>query len=241
MKIDVALLPGELESMSLHGSVVVVVDVLRASTTMITALKNGVREIVPFAAPEQAVSESEKEPRGSYLLCGERGGKKLPGFDLGNSPFEYKREIVSDKRLFFTTTNGTQLFRLAERSVHNVVCGFINIDAVAEKLIQWERDVIIACAGNNLRLSLEDCLCAGMLISRTEELSNSMQSDDSDSVSMVMSVYGNYRHDILSAIKAGYHGRYLKSIGFEKDIDFAANLNNVDAVPVMMSGKLVLA
>ncbi|MCD6118080.1 2-phosphosulfolactate phosphatase [bacterium] len=241
MKIDVALVPAELESIRLRNSAVVVVDVLRASTTMVTALNNGAGEIIPFAEPEQAVSESSKMQRSSYLLCGERRGEKLPGFDLGNSPFEYKREIVSDKMLFFTTTNGTQLFRFAESAANVAVCSFLNMDAVAEQLLLWGNDAVVACAGNNSRFSLEDCLCAGMLINKVAGLSDRMELADSDSLSAAGYIYNNYRDDILSALKTGFHGRYLKSIGFEKDIAFASNLNTVNTVPVMMSGKLVLS
>ncbi len=167
MKIDVLFKPGDINERALKGKVVVVFDVLRATSTIVTALANGCRGVIPAEeiAEAEEIARSLKEPAENILLGGERGGERVPDFPHGNSPLGYTPEAVTGKVLVLTTTNGTRAIRRAGRDASVLFTGsLLNARAVARELRRLQVDVALVCAGANGHFSLEDALAAGVVI-----------------------------------------------------------------------------
>ena len=160
MRVNVLLSPLNADELFFSEKTTVVIDVLRASSSVITALNNGAREVIPVETMEFAMKISG----GQNLLAGERNAMKIEGFDLGNSPLEFTEETVKGKSVILYTSNGSKAFVRAKFSEHLYVCSFMNIEAVANKLLEDEKDFIVLCAGSNGMFSLEDTVCAGKLI-----------------------------------------------------------------------------
>ena len=163
MRLDVALLPELADRGALSRSSVLVVDVLRASTTMIVALGNGCAGIVPVSDPDEAHHRARAIGVGA-LVAGERKGLMVDGFDLGNSPLEMTRERVGGKTLVFTTSNGTKALLAAKAAAAVGIAGLVNLSAAAAWAHGHGRDVTVICSGDQGRKSLEDEVCAGLLI-----------------------------------------------------------------------------
>ncbi|MGB9562102.1 MAG: 2-phosphosulfolactate phosphatase, partial [bacterium] len=164
MKISVYFLPLEIKESELKGKVAIVIDVLRASTTLIVAISNGAKQIIPVSSIEKAYELKQVLAEIRPLLAGERNGKKLPNFDLGNSPFEYKPEIVSGKTIIYASTNGSPTITLVGKLADaTYIAGFVNLPSVAKLIEELRKDVVIVCAGKANSFSLEDSICAGML------------------------------------------------------------------------------
>lgn len=165
MRAEVYFAAAEVEPQFLSETAAVVIDVLRATTTMVSAFAHGARSIFPTASAEEAVRLAASLGREDTLLCGERKGVQIEGFDLGNSPGEFTAEVVMGKRLAMTTTNGTVAFSRAHEAERVLACAFTNLGAVAEA-VRGEELLAIVCAGRQGRFSLEDAVCAGHLLLR---------------------------------------------------------------------------
>lgn len=162
MKLDVVFTPGELGA-SVGQRTVVVIDVLRATSTILEALVNGARDVLPVESVEQAVRKAQELGREQVILCGERDVERVEGFDLGNSPLEYVPERVRGKTLVLTTTNGTRAILLGAGGTDCLIASFLNATATAERVVRSATDVLILCAGREGRFSLEDAVCAGVI------------------------------------------------------------------------------
>ena len=162
MNIDVAVTPAALTAPTLAGATVLVIDVLRASTSIITALVNGCAGVVPVAEPDEARRRAAAEP--GSLVAGERRGDPLEGFDLGNSPLEFTRERVGGRTVFLTTSNGTGALLAVRAAAAIGVAAFVNAGAAAAWALAADRSLVIACAGDVGRRSLEDEVCAGLIV-----------------------------------------------------------------------------
>lgn len=176
MKIGVFLTPGEVTSGDVLGRVVAVIDVLRASTTIATALANGARSIVPVESTDVAIMRSKNFERSQVVLAGEIKMQPIPGFDIGNSPREFSSEAVSDRTILLTTTNGTKalLNLMGARDV--VVGAYVNLTAAATMLktaARADTDISIVCAGDEGHFSLEDAACAGRYVRSISQRSRS--------------------------------------------------------------------
>jgi 2-phosphosulfolactate phosphatase len=239
--LTVHLLPALFEPSDLCGGVAVVTDVLRATTTVAYAVKNGARGIISCESIEEAVAYREESADGiSVLLGGERGGEPIPGFDLGNSPSEWSREAVADREIAVTTTNGTRAL-LRSASADRIVTGaFANLQAVCDLLCADSRPIHIVCAGTVGKVSTEDSLFAGALVERL--LADSSAADDSeensftlcDAARLVLShwkIAADSPDGQFEAMKTGSGGRNLMRLGLEADIRTAATLDQVDLVP----------
>jgi 2-phosphosulfolactate phosphatase len=227
MKIDLHFTPTLVDELSLRDRTVVVVDVLRASSTIVTALSNGAREVIPTATVESAMKIAGSLGADQALLGGERHGKMIPGFDLGNSPYEYAQGKVRGKSIVFSTTNGSQAMVKARYAAELAICGFINMAAVASFLREGSKDFTILCSGRSGGFSLEDTVCGGMLIARVSE---DEEAQLTDGALAAMSLYRTFGRGLLKMMRASEHGRYLEEIGLGNDIKYCAS---VDAVPVL--------
>ncbi len=198
MKLDVLFSPVQVDELFFTGKTTVVIDVLRASTTIITALTNGAKEVVPVGTVEFAVKISGGIFGGQTLLGGERNTKKIEGFALGNSPSEYTKEIVSGKSIVFYSTNGSRAIVKAKYSANLFVCSFNNLNALVKHLKKLNEDVIILCSGNNNLFNLEDSICAGMLINELVSLNKKVELTDSSisAMSLFKSIWKKHFQDV---------------------------------------------
>jgi len=241
---DVALVPTELEAMPLERfGAVAVIDVLRATTTMVTALENGARGIVPVATPAEAFAWRAAGP--AVLLGGERGAQRIHGFDLGNSPLEYTRERVAGRLVVLTTTNGTLAFRRAlvpsetDAGAPVIIAACLrNAGAAARHLREAaaarERGVLLVCAGTNGWFSAEDAYCAAVVLQALEELGPVDYGDGARAAAR----FGALGKDPLEELRATRHGRRLLELGFHEDMAYCAQVGVSKMVPRLTGGVL---
>ncbi|MDI6739239.1 MAG: 2-phosphosulfolactate phosphatase [Candidatus Edwardsbacteria bacterium] len=237
MQCDVVLVPAELAENALAGRAVAVIDVLRASTSIVAALDAGARDVVPTASVEEATKLAETLGREHIVLCGERDGMKINGFDLGNSPLEFTEAAVKNKTLVMATTNGTASLSRAKPSALVCAACINNASAAAQTLVAAGQDITLVCSGKLGRFALEDAAGAGMIVSHIAELCPNVILTDSAAVSLIL--YQKYKKNLVRALKAGEHGQYLKSLGFAADLEYAARESVTATVPVLKDGRIV--
>lgn len=236
MKIDVLFSPIQTDELFFTGKTTVVIDVLRASSTIITALSNGAKEVVPVGTVEFAVKVSGGIFGGQTLLGGERNTKKIEGFALGNSPSEYTKEIVEGKIIVFYSTNGSQAIVKAKYSGNLFICSFNNMNAISNHLKKMNNDVLIICAGNNHFLSLEDSVCAGMLVNELHSEKNKTVLTDSSKTAMTL--FKSFGKNIDKLLPETDHGQLLKVNGFESDLKACAKLDSTKVIPYYSGNTL---
>ena len=233
--LETLFIPEEIKNIELAGKLVVIIDVLRASTTIITALANGCRGFVPILSPDQAKEKAKQFEKERVLLGGEREGTKIEGFDLGNSPREYKREAVKDKIIIFSTTNGVKTLEMVKGAYRIIIGSFLNLQAICNYCANYKGDISIICAGKEGKFSLEDAACAGMLIdSFKNAFSGTCQ--ESDANLTVRLLYKKFGNNILEILRKSQHGRYLESIGLGEDLKFCTQLDLFHIVPIFRDG-----
>ncbi len=233
MKVRTYFSPAEVDSAPMAGSTAVVIDVIRATSTIVDALANGARAIYPTISTEDAIRLANSLGREDTLLCGERKGLKVEGFDLGNSPGEFTREKVEGKRLVMSTTNGTRAFLAAEGAERVVAASFLNLSAVARSVAGAEKLVLI-CAGKEDRFSLDDALCAGLIIRALVEEGiqpeGSVLLDDASGAALALA--RSYGPDV-SVLRETAAGAALVEIGLEADLSRCAELDRHELIPEM--------
>lgn len=244
MIIDAFLTPTNSESEDQFGdSIVLMIDVLRASTTVAAALSNGARELIVFESLEKAVRLYNTLSKGGAVLGGERGGVKPSGFDAGNSPFDYTGELVKDKTVILTTTNGTIVFQNAKHAKVRIIAGFVNINAVLDyvrNLLTKENPpstIKILAAGNKGKLSYEDTICAGAYIHHLSTADDTL----TDSAAIARDLYIQHSDDMFNFLKKSEHSKKLTELGFSKDIDLAFNVDAFPVVPVITGNSVKIA
>ena len=232
--LEVCLTPGLLPLYPITGKVVVVIDVLRATTTMCVAIDQGADKVIPVETIEECLSFKGKE---GYILAGERNGRKVEGFHFGNSPFEFMNGVVKGKTLVLTTTNGTRAIKMAEHSHQVVIGGFLNFSALSKWLISEGRDTLLLCSGWRDKFNLEDTVFAGALIHHIKEFFLV----DSDSAFAAEKLYLNSRRNMFHFMKQSSHYRRLAHLGVINDIKYCLRPDLTDVVPVLKNGELVRA
>jgi len=228
-------IPADTESINLRDSIAVVIDVLRATSTIINALRHGCKGVIPVAEIEQALLLRKQKRDLAPLLCGERKGKRIDGFDLGNSPAEYKSEVVKDKLLILTTTNGTRAMAAARDAKVVYVLSLLNLKTTVNKVACLDKDINIICAGTNGRPSLEDNVCAGLFI--TELLKSDKFLPDKN-CSEIIAMANEYSGNLLKMLQTSRHGQYLEEIGFGSDLEFCSRLNSINTCAVLEEGLI---
>ncbi|HHV61776.1 MAG TPA: 2-phosphosulfolactate phosphatase [Firmicutes bacterium] len=237
MRVDVIFLPQELETRSLDQAVAVIIDVLRASSTIATALANGCEELIPTQTVEEAVEMARSYGRGDFLLGGERKGNKIEGFDLGNSPAEYVPDRVKGKKIIFTTTNGTAVIKAAKGASAILIGSFLNLEAITQYALGLGRDIVFVCAGDGRRFALEDAVCAGMMCDYVCRVGDNVV--ESDSCIAARKIYDGFNGRISDALAMSEHGRYLEHIGLGADLGLCGQTNVLDVIPCMSEGHIV--
>jgi len=232
-------IPEEIKNTELAGKLVVVIDVLRASSTIVTALAYGCRGLVPILSPKQAKEKTQQFRKEEVLLGGEREGRKIKGFDLGNSPREYQKEIVEDRIIIFSTTNGVKTLEIVRGAFRIIIASFLNLQETFNYCSKFQGDILLACAGEEGYFSLEDTVCAGMLINSLRDIySDTCQEVDANLTAQVL--YKNFGNNILEMLRKSQHGRYLESIGLRKDLEFCSQLDIFNIVPIFRDGLISL-
>lgn len=241
MKINVLLSHLNYDELYFTSKTIVVIDVLRASSTIVTALNNGAKEVIPVTSVEFAVKISGGLFGGQTLLGGERNTKKVEGFSLGNSPLEYSSEVVKGKSVIIYTTNGSRAIVKAKFSEKLFVCSYLNLSAIAQHLIELNNDFEILCSGRSNSISLEDTVCAGKLISEIEKINANVELSDSSKAALALNK--TFGEDILKMLSETEHGKLLLKNGFDDDIKYCSKLNLINAIPNFSNSvlKLLLA
>ena len=208
---------------------------VRATTSIVEALANGVRAVFPTASTEEAVKLATSLGREDTLLCGERKGVKIEGFDLGNSPGDYTREVLEGNRLVMTTTNGTPALRAADEAARVLACAFTNLTAVAKAVAQDDH-VVIQCAGQERRFSFDDAVCAGHLLLKVRELvGDDVELNDPGRAACALAESVAVSAEFLRSTAAGAS---IESIGLGEDLIICAEVDRHDVVPELQDGSL---
>ena len=229
--IDVCLTPELLSQHELSRQTVVIVDILRATSTMVTAFANGVERIRPVAYAETCRAWREQ----GYLVAGERDGRKIADFDLGNSPLEYSAGKMRGRSLAMTTTNGTLAIEKSKGAHQLIVGSFLNLNAIVSFLIAQDTSVLVVCAGWKGHVNLEDTLFAGAL---TNGLREHLRVG-SDAALMAEVAYHAAQPDLLNFLSRSSHVRRLQQLGNQKDVEFCLGDSIYGVIPVLQGECLI--
>jgi 2-phosphosulfolactate phosphatase len=238
MEITLAATWAEASHMDLGGKDAAVIDVLRASSTIIAALESGAERIIPVATVEEGFAQVGGRDRGDIILGGERNAVRIEGYDLGNSPLEYTPESVGGRTVVLTTTNGTQAIAQARDAESIVIASLMNAAAVVSWLASRGNDVAIVCSGTEGRVSLDDLFCAGLIATRLLEPGTVTALDDS---ARMATEWFAGASTMGFGVHSCYHGRRLVDRGFGDDVDFCARVDVSEVVPVWDGASLVAA
>ncbi|MDB0025558.1 2-phosphosulfolactate phosphatase [Flavobacteriales bacterium] len=232
-RIEVCFSPGEYHLYQENFDLVVVLDVLRATSAICTAIEHGVKEIIPVATVEEA---RELQAKG-YIAAAERGGQIVEGFDLGNSPYSYMDPQLKGKSVVLTTTNGTKAIDMA-RSKETVVVGALNnLNALCDWLIEQERDILVLGSGWKDKFNLEDTICGGAIADQC--LASGKFYADEDSTVAAKFIFRSSRDNMFAFLKASSHRRRLRALNLNEDVKYCLTPNNCTAIPVLKNGSLV--
>ena len=229
--IDVCYSPELLHLYNLEGKAVVAVDILRATSTMVTAFAHGATDIFPVMELEKCRAFAEQ----GCLTAAERNGIKAEDFDLGNSPFSYMNGVVQDRSVAITTTNGTRAIRMSEAAEEVVIGSFLNLQSVADHLTELQLDVVVVCAGWKGKFNLEDTLFAGAL-------AECLQQDftfENDATLAALHLYQAGKSDLFAFLKESSHVRRLQNLNIHEDIRYCLQQNIYDVLPVWRHDRLV--
>ncbi|MGL5574087.1 MAG: 2-phosphosulfolactate phosphatase family protein [Sarcina sp.] len=233
MKIDVVISANYINQDLLKGKSVVVIDMLRATSVITTALANGAKEVIPTLTVEEAF-DIKKSLEEDVILAGERQAKKVDGFDLSNSPLEFTPEVVNEKTVVLSTTNGTRALTLSSTGDKVFVASVLNAKATSKKLLEVGKDIVFINAGTNGNFSTDDFICGGYIIS---ELCKETSCDLTDIAKISKEIYET-NSNIREYVKNATHYRVLKALELEADIDYCCKKDMFDIVPEFIDGKL---
>ncbi len=230
------LSPKLLDLHDISNSIVVIIDVFRATSTIATALYNGASRVIPVAEVDKCI---EIGNRIGGITAGERDGKVIEGLAHGNSPAEYPRSFIEGKSLVLTTTNGTKLLHMAlKNGASEIITGsFPNLSAVCNHLLAANKNVILGCSAWKDRINIEDALFAGAVISQIKDAFTI----HCDSSLMAEDLYQLHQNDLYQFIRKTTHWHRLAAFGLEKDLEYCVTANAANVLPIYRNGDLVIA
>lgn len=231
--ITVCLSPQLANHQVFSGKVAVVVDILRATTTIVTALDYGIKSILPVETVEQCRDFQQS----GYIGAAERGGRPVEGFKLGNSPMDFMNPCYAGKRIVFTTTNGTKTISAVRKADRIIFGAFVNLSALADYLRHLKKDVVIACAGWEGEVNLEDTLFCGALI---DKLTTSFTTEG-DPALLAYRLFKQCGQDLAVLLEGSTHVERLRKLGMQKDIDLCLTADRFDSVPELVDGEIRLS
>jgi 2-phosphosulfolactate phosphatase len=233
-KLEVVLSPALLPLYHASDKTVVIIDILRATSSMCVAFQTGVQKILPVSTPEECKLFKDFD----FLCAAERNAEKLPGFDMGNSPFEFQNPLIKDRSIAFTTTNGTKAIKAAkEQGAALIAIGsFLNLDALTNWLIKQNKPILLVCAGWKDKFNLEDTLFAGAVV-------NAVQNHfeiDCDSALAAGLLYQSNKANLESLVRQSSHAKRFKLIDVKQDdVQFCLQHNTMNLVPIMQGEYIV--
>ncbi len=240
MKIDVFFtIPQVKEELLQHRSVVVV-DVLRSTTTICHAMAAGCARMIPAADLGQATAFIESLGRTNLLLGGEKNGRKPADFDLGNSPAEYTGEAVKGRTIVFLSSNGSLALTRMRQARRILIASFVNLLSVTRRILERGDDVVICCSGSQDEFCLEDSVCAGMIVQKLLDELSEERPELNDAARVGLVVAERYRDDLARCFRESVHGRFLSGMGFDEDLEACAQVDCLDVLPVFIEDQITL-
>ena len=239
MRLDVFFTPNQVKPIETAGRLVVIVDVLRASTTVATALGNGAKTVIPVEGADEVINRSREFTRSQILLAGEQKMYPIAGFDIGNSPQAFTPAMVEGKTILITTTNGTKTLLGVQNARDIVIASYVNFSAVLAMMrvaASSNTDIAIICAGEEGSFTLEDSACAGRYVRAIPKRADSIQTNDAAAASVV--IEKKYGDNIAKVFKESSHGQALESAGFGDDLAAAAEVDSYPVVPIYQDRQI---
>jgi 2-phosphosulfolactate phosphatase len=232
-RVEVCFSPCDFHQYEEGFDLIVVIDVLRATSAICTAIENGVKGIIPVSSLEEAREYQKK----GYIVAAERNGAVVDGFDLGNSPYSYMNPDLKGETVVLTTTNGTKAIRIAEEKETVLIGSLNNLNALCDWLAKQERDVLVLASGWKDKFNLEDTICGGAI---TDILiaTGKFYSDEDSSVAAKF-IYRSAKENMFSYLKASSHRRRLRKLDLNADVSYCLTPNNLTAIPILKEGTLV--
>ena len=231
--IEVCFSPSLIHLFEPKDKIVVVIDVLRATSSICTAFTHGANIIIPVASIEESRSFKDR----GYLLAGERNGIMIDGFDMGNSPFSFMGDAVKGRNIAITTTNGTQAIHAAKDAKKIVIGSFLNLDILSEWLMNQDTDLLCLCSGWKNKFNLEDTLLAGAIVNKLRAGSNIKI--DCDSAIASEHLFRQAKYNLFGFLENSSHRKRLKRLNIEKDIEYCLTPNICPVIPVLQDGGLL--
>lgn len=232
-RIEVCFTPGEYAYYKDEFEIVVVIDVLRATSAICAAFDNGIKSIIPVPTVEEALEYKKK----GWLAGAERKGQIVEGFDFGNSPFSYMKEEFRDQEVVLTTTNGTKSLDVAKDAEIVVVGSFLNMDVLSKWLSEQDKNILCLCSGWQDKFNLEDTICAGAISEYLISTGRFTSIEDSSIAAKYL--YLSAKDNYLGYLKSSSHRRRLKNLNLNEDIKYCLTPNQTDVIPILRNGKLV--
>jgi len=239
VRLDVFFTPNQVKPADTAGRLVVIVDVLRASTTVATALGNGAKTVIPLEGADEVITRSKEFSRAGVLLAGEQKMLPIAGFDLGNSPQDFTKKAVEGKTILITTTNGTRTLLGVQGARDIVIASYVNFTAVLAMMKLAARsntDIAIICAGEEGSFTLEDAACAGRYVRAIPKRADKVIWNDAASASVL--IERKYGDNIEKVFKESSHGQALQSAGFGDDLAAAAEVDSYPVVPIWQDRQI---
>jgi 2-phosphosulfolactate phosphatase len=234
MRLDVVFIPTELPARSRPEDTAAVVDVIRATSSIVSAFGSGCRSVLPVSSPADAEQVKREDP--TVVLAGEKGGRRLPGFDLGNSPREFTPDAVRGKDIVLSTSNGTKTLRAVGPGRQVAIAALLNRRAVGAWLGARGRDALVVCSGYEGIFSLEDAACAGGIVEAALERDPAIVLGDGARVSRLL--WREFAGDLLRLLRESAWGRHIEAIGLGPDLEFCARCDVTDVVPVLAGDRI---
>lgn len=232
--IDVFFSVQAFQEEDLRGKSAVIIDVLRASSSIVAAIHHGAKKIIPVEDMSDAVKIAQTMDSSDYLLCGEKNGVKIDGYHLGNSPLEYHSGAITDKTLIFNTTNGTKAIKKASLANRIYIGTFLNQQSILNALSEHDDEVVLICSGWRGRLSLEDTMFAGSLIN--EMCGGDLPENTKDGAKVAFGLFQKFGDALEETISKSDHAARLRNLVPEEDIPFCCKVDEFDVLPGMRDG-----
>jgi 2-phosphosulfolactate phosphatase len=239
VRLDVFFTPNQVKPSDTQGRLVAIVDVLRAATTVATALGNGAKTVIPLEGPDEVISRAREFARSQTLLAGEQKMHPITGFDLGNSPQAFTPKVVAGKTILITTTNGTRALLGVQGARDIVIASYVNFTAVLAMMkvaASSNTDIAIICAGEEGSFTLEDAACAGRYVRAIPKRADSVVANDAAAASVL--IEKRYGDNIAKVFKESSHGQALQSAGFGDDLAAAAKVDSYPVVPIWQDRQI---
>lgn len=238
MIVDIIPSLKELSSQKIYGKTVIVIDIFRCTSTIVSALANGCKEIIPVEDPQEAKTILTKFDDKNCMIAGENKGEKISGYPLGNSPIEFLQQPIKNKKIVLSTTNGTKAIKNCKSAKNVLIGSFLNVSAVCSCAIGYHKDIVIVCSGSRGSIALEDVMAAGCHVAKLKDLSIDIRL--SELAKTFYYLYLHFQDHLKQLLVESRSGINLVKLGYEKDIDECLQFDKYKAVPVFNHNSIKL-